>query len=120
MLKGLLLLVGLIGGGLYVIGSASTGGSALNSDPSHPEAFRSKDTKFRDLNITTVYSIRREDDWIQADWPFDPDWVLIACAKPAMNIVKVGTSYAALNGNTSGQVERYEIQEQTIISGQIE
>jgi hypothetical protein len=111
MFKQLIILAIVIVGWVYWLDSRPTTNSSNKVDSDHPSEFRATDTAFRHLKIETVYSISRENNWIETEWPFNPDWVLIACAKPAMNIVKVGTAYAALNGNTSSQVSRYEIQE---------
>jgi len=78
---------------------------------SDPAIYRSLDASLRDIPFTHQYRVRKADAFIAKPWPFTSDEVLIACSRPALNVVRVDGVYAPLNGAASAAHKSYLIEE---------
>lgn len=109
--KNILALTVLLGFIAVAAASFFPSGSTVHGNPNWPAKLVPMVPQFRTLPVEKVYSIAKEDGWHDAPWPFGEGRIIVACARPALNVVKVGTRYAALNGNTSGYAGRYAVEE---------
>jgi hypothetical protein len=86
-------------------------GQASTYAPPHPVSFVPISNGYRDLTIRSRHTIGPGLRLSSQPWPFLAVEAEIACAPPAVNVVKLGERYAAVNGNTSGLARRYRIRD---------
>lgn len=122
-LIGLLIIVVLFFGPKISGGGASKDQGA--SGVGLPVAFVSRETRWPDVPIKAKFNLEASDNWVPYPWPFATPRIYFACGKGALNVVAVGTNYAALNGHTSGLTKRYALkndygQEHYILSTEVD
>lgn len=127
-MKGLGLIGLLIVVVLFLGPKISGGGTSIEQNKSGvglPVAFVSREARWPDVPVKAKFNVEASDNWAPFPWPFATPRIYFACGEGALNVVAVGTYYAALNGHTSGLANRYMIkndygQERQILSTDVD